>query len=84
MGYCPYFNQECYGSTNCSCWDDFGCSVRCRPGIPAVRSGTNVYILHIQYGDPKGRTEEVVVYADATTGAIGESDDITEFTIYIP
>ena len=34
--------------------------------------------------DPKTAKDEVVVYANATTGVIGESGTMTNFTIYIP
>ena len=84
MEFCPYYDKQCPENTDCARWDNFGCSARYRIGIPAVRSGTNVYIIHIEYADPKCAKDEVVVYADATTGVIAESGDIHEFTIYIP
>lgn len=84
MEFCPYYDKRCPEDISCATWDNFGCSAKYRPGIPAVLGGVNVYIIHIEYADPKTAKDEVVVYCNATTGVIGESGTITDFTIYIP
>ena len=89
MGFCPFYSKTCpetgEGTTGCACYNTtFGCTLGCKPGTPAVYNGTdNVYILEISSSNAKISGDILIIYADATTGVIGNSDTLSDFVINV-
>ena len=84
MGYCPYYSKDCPHNNECELYRSYGCSAGHLPGTPAVYTDgapVDVFIFGIYTTGGKITTDILIIYADATTGVIGLSDDITKFVI---
>ena len=68
MGYCPYFNQECYESTECAIWDTVAlqCSIVKQKNVmqQILSTGGETSVLSLP---PTGKYKLNNIYYDADT-----------------
>lgn len=89
MAFCPFFIfRACPESSDCKCWNGFGCEFIEKPGKPATYTDgeappVNVYILQIFSEKAAINDGVMIVYALASDGTIHLEDDYTKFSVQI-